>query len=731
MELAENKIEMVLGETEQISILSLEEGETVVYTSNDETVVTVTAEGVVEGLKVGSAVVKAMTSTGRSALIQVTVYDPEFYPIPYIAVAQKTLSKCLGDSFEIVYTYTYLGQAIEGSVEIISDNPSVISVEGNTLKAVGIGEANIQLSGTSSYGTAIRTIKITVIDEEAEFYPSFLGKDLFVGNAMPLAMYVNVNGELSVLDNVTFSVKDADLIAIENGELIPLDGGDTAIVATFEYAGKSYSKEIPVHIYGYNTCSFVFADGTVDHTVQAFYGENIPLRIENALANPEYNKEVKCWYVNGEEATEDSFVMPDEDVEVSIRLINETKDDFSAQFSEGHLLGDAQAKAKYVNEPFVDSKGSSSDFGGYVRFGDNPWASLNYNFDAPVIVNEYASVKLKVYMPAEALLLYFGYATNENWSAANPTKRYEASADVHKSGDVPLCVIPENEWTMIEMPLSAFVDNIGDTLNGISISVASGAIYIDYIIVEEGLAVNDPVYMDNVLSQDVLSAESGSDAQRSAIAAYYQWSKTLTEAERATEAHQANVVKIKEIFNACGGQITIESIPTLTTSGLNDLGNRVDDGDAYLDYATGKYTYSHRVVFDKANTNYDGTVSLKAFNYNAYGEVYFGLYVIAGAQSWEPYIGENGVVSIYGNSYNGIDPHNAHYYFKVSIKDGVLTVVDDSKTNVAGGGTILTVALSEAVLNGEEKLALDFNFGAWSQIEITSLCATLTVDDII
>ena len=240
------------------------------------------------------------------------------------------------------------------------------------------------------------------------------------------------------------------------------------------------------------------------------------------MANPEYNKEVKCWYVGGVEVTGDHFVMPDEDVEVSVRFVNETKDDFSSQFSSGHLLGDVQANVKYINEPFVDSKGVSSDFNGYVRYGDNTWASLSYKFDNPVVVNEYASVKMKVYMPDTALLLYFGYATSENWSAENPTKRYEASAGLHKTGDVPLCIIPENEWAVIEMPLSAFVDEIGEQLNGISIAVAKGAIYIDYIIVNEGLAVNDPVYMDNLLCQDVLTAENGSNAQINAIMTYYK-----------------------------------------------------------------------------------------------------------------------------------------------------------------------------------------------------------------
>ena len=732
LEVAEKKIEMILGETKQISVLSLEEGETVSYTSNDETVVTVSAEGVVEGVKIGSAVVKATTSLGRSTLIQVTVYDPEFYPVPYISVAQDALTKCVGDSFTIGYTYTYLGVALDGAVEITSDNPSVVRVDGQTLTAVGVGEANIVLSGTSSYGTATRTVKITVAEVPAEFYPSFLGKDIYVGNNLSLAMYVNADGKLSVLEDATFSVKDTDLAVIEEGELVPLDGGDTEITVEFTYGEKNYSKTIPIHIFGLNTCSFMFADGTVDYTVQAFYGETIPLKIENALANPEYNKGVKCWYVNGEEVVGDSFVMPDEDVVVDIRLVNDTKEDFSSQFSAGHLLNNLQANAKYVKEPFVDGKGVSSDFGGYVRFGDNGWASLSYNFDTPVIVNEYASVKMKVYMPAESMLLYFGYASSADWSAENPTKRYEASAGVHKSGDVPLYIIPENEWTTIELPLSAFVDKLGDPLNGISISVASGAIYIDYILVDEGLAVNDPVYMDNVLCQEVLQAENGSNAQINAIMAYYRWSVGLTEELRATQTHQANVAAIKQAFaNFDGGKITGSLSNAPTVSGAVYYGDRgAGDEHCHVDYKSQVYQNIYMTQFK--TDPHDAKFTLKAFNFNEYGEVYFGLYMISDAVAWAPTrIDAAYSMTILGQTFEGNTKTSQAHYFKVSIKDGVLTVIDDSKNNIDGGAVIFTVLLPEDVLNGTKGLEIDFNFEAWAQVENTSLCTVLTADDII
>ena len=81
LEFTQTTLEMVLGESNQLPSLSLEEGETVTYSSNNEKVATISAEGFVESKGVGSASIKATTSLGRTAFVQVVVYDPEFYPV--------------------------------------------------------------------------------------------------------------------------------------------------------------------------------------------------------------------------------------------------------------------------------------------------------------------------------------------------------------------------------------------------------------------------------------------------------------------------------------------------------------------------------------------------------------------------------------------------------------------------------------------------------------------------
>ena len=136
---------------------------------------------------------------------------------------------------------------------------------------------------------------------------------------------------------------------------------------------------------------------------------------------------------------------------------------------------------------------------------------------------------------------------------------------------------------------------------------------------------------------------------------------------------------------------------------------------------TTTYTATKQKTFD--SSTFDGTATLPAFDYNAYDKVYFGLHAIAGATSWDPYVAENGIITINGVSYSNINPQNGDYYFKVTIVNGVLTMVVEKANNVTTGLVALTVALPNDVANGTASLVIDFNFGAWSQAEITEIHA--------
>ena len=140
------------------------------------------------------------------------------------------------------------------------------------------------------------------------------------------------------------------------------------------------------------------------------------------------------------------------------------------------------------------------------------------------------------------------------------------------------------------------------------------------------------------------------------------------------------------------------------------------------------YEGTHQKTFD--NNNYDGVAVLPVLNFNEYDEVYFGLHAVAAAENWDPYNGVNGIITINGESFNGVDPQNLDYYFKVSVKNGVLTMVVEKANNVVSGLVVLEVELSDAVLNGEEPLTLDFIFEYWAQAEITEIHTVVVVDEV-
>jgi len=226
---------------------------------------------------------------------------------------------------------------------------------------------------------------------------------------------------------------------------------------------------------------------------------------------------------------------------------------------------------------------------------------------------------------------------------------------------------------------------------------------------------------DVALCQAVINATDAGE-QITAIEAYQQYSNSLSAEDKASEWHQANVAAINAIIDEKyveKAHVSIlENDPTVDASnGASDSGERIQTGWGYhhTAYNTAYETYVHMIQFSSGN--FDGIVSPPKFNYNASVETYFGLFAITQG---------NGTITIGGQSFS-FDSSKEHY-FKVMIKDGVLTMTDDSQDGRDGGATIFTVTLSADVLNGTAGLAIDFQFDAWSQAEITEMHATMIPD---
>ena len=720
LEFVEKRLEMLLGESRQLSLSALQEDENVSYHSNDENIVTVNGQGLATAQGIGTTVVKATTSKERTALMQIVVHDPQSYPVPYFILEKDAISLSVGDNYALSYSLAYMGEKIEGAVSFSVDNSAIATVENGVIKALSAGSATVTLQANTSVGVALKQIQVTVSEKEAEFSVSFAGKEIYVGKRMEMQVYVNENGVATQLDGVTFTAKESGIVAINGNEMLPEKGGDVIILAEFDYKGQSFALETSVHVYGAHSCTFTYLSGEVDHVVEAVYGDTISLALENSDNNPEYNKEIKCWYVNGEEVADGMFVMPDKDVEVSVRFVGETKENFTDSFTNGHLFSDVAGKVSYVSQPFADAHGNLSD-GGYVKMGTN-WASVNFYFDEWVTVNDFSVLRMRIYMPKDSLLLYFGVPTEENWKQGNSTKRYEASEGVHLTGDVPLALIEEGKWLTLELPLSAFV-SVGEDLNGISMAIAKDYLLIDWISVSYGLAANDPNYQDTALYKAIQAEQNGSDAQMKAIENYRVWTNSISSEFKAGKTHQDNAAAINAIIREYFAEArTSKTNNVPTVQGGVMTGNQAGGPYCHPDgYVTEGYESFYMTQVGSAP--YSGTYSFAKLNYNAYTEVSFGFYVIST---------HGGTVIVGDKTLEFNNPVGD--YMKVIIKDGTLTLRYDESGNDA---QLCSYALSEEILNGTQALSFTFAFTqstdgstTYGQIENTEMDLSITVEEI-
>ncbi|MBQ7912471.1 MAG: Ig domain-containing protein [Clostridia bacterium] len=458
----EKQIEFPVESAYETALVGLEAGETVTYSSNDETVATVDAEGIITGVKIGFAVIKATTNTGKSALTAVTVLDNTMIETPYIKLSKTSINLSVADEYYLSAELLYKGKTVDCALSWTSDNSAVAIVENGKITAVGTGEARLTVSAVYEGKTVNTIATVTVSDGELLICPDYAGKSVVQGKTIPLSVSAMKNGEVIPVNEVQYSVSDTKIALIQNGELLGRSGGDVTVTASFTHEGKSYVCSTPIHVYGEHTVTVYSFEGK-DRTFRGLlYGETVTL----SLLNPIDGRAVKCWYVNGEKIEGNTFSMLDENVVAVAKYVNETEEDFSARFSEGMLVNEVQARVTYKTDAMTDVNGNTANGGGYVYFDAPDWGSLQFNFDENVTVTATSKVKLRLYCPKETILLYFGIGENDTVVAG---KNVLASQEAkHELG----IEIETDVWTEIEIPLKYFAE-IGTVISGFSISASS------------------------------------------------------------------------------------------------------------------------------------------------------------------------------------------------------------------------------------------------------------------
>ncbi len=467
LKLNPNTISLYVGNTAKSDVIGLEEGETVIgWLSNNEAVATVDSNGIITAVAPGQTTIRATSSNERIALVKVTVLDNSFLLIPSIKLNETVLNLIVGSEYVLQPQLTYGGQAVNGTISWTTSNSGVATVNDGIITAVGEGSASVVCQATYEGQSVTAAVDVAVTPSGTYFCADYANLEIWQGDVIELSVSQTIDGETTTVPNVTFKSSKVNVADISYGKLTAKTGGDAVVTASFEHEGTPYEIKTTVHVYGKNTVT-VYALGSKDQTIRGkMYGDKITLE----LKKPIENRAVKCWYVNGEKIEGNTFIMPDEKVEVRAIFVNETEGDFTTKFTEGKLL-QGQAEAIFTKDVKVDSANAKNTDGNYVVLSNaaSGGSSLQFNLDEGIAITSNSSVVFRVFVPNDSVQLFFG--------VGNTIKR---TYSVDGSTDFTL-PNGSGRWTEIKIPLTTFgAENT--LLNSVSIGLTGSMVYVDYVM---------------------------------------------------------------------------------------------------------------------------------------------------------------------------------------------------------------------------------------------------------
>lgn len=229
-------------------------GTDVEWRSTDNSVVTVSQDGEIEGISGGTARIIAETEYGKSAECVVTVEDNEIQ-IEGISLNEQEITLDINAVKEMQLEAEVIPEEVnyDGQFYWSSSNVNVAKVDQNGLvKAVSDGEAIITVSITEGFIAECKvTVKTTPMRVELD--KKYINLDMSTGRTAKIEAKV-MSDEGEVIQDIFWSTTDPDVAVISaDGNVLAIGNGTCEMVATAE-SGVSARCEVtvntsPVQIY--------------------------------------------------------------------------------------------------------------------------------------------------------------------------------------------------------------------------------------------------------------------------------------------------------------------------------------------------------------------------------------------------------------------------------------------------------------------------------------------------
>ena len=195
----------------------------VTWSSDDETVATV-SDGVVTGVKAGTATITAKTANGMTANATVTV---EEIPVTKITLPATEATMTIGGTMDLK-PMIEPADATNTHISWISSDPDVATVDANgRVTAKGAGSATI--TGTAASGVTV-TLVVTVSDEVIEVTAVTLDRTearIKVGKSLQLTATIEPSGATD--QKLEWTSSDSDIAIVTDGRVTGVAPGEVTI----------------------------------------------------------------------------------------------------------------------------------------------------------------------------------------------------------------------------------------------------------------------------------------------------------------------------------------------------------------------------------------------------------------------------------------------------------------------------------------------------------------------
>ncbi len=213
----------------------------VTWKSSDETVATVDANGVVTGVKVGSATITVTTVDGaKTATCAVSV---EHIAIESIALSETTITMSMESApVQLEATFTP-AEATDNKITWSSSDETVVTVVNGIVTPVSVGTANVTATNSDGSVSAVCAVTVSAISVTGVTLDK-TSAEVSVGGSV--ALTPTVAPENASDKTVTWSSSDEKVATVANGIVSGVAAGTATITVTTKDGAKTATCEVTV-----------------------------------------------------------------------------------------------------------------------------------------------------------------------------------------------------------------------------------------------------------------------------------------------------------------------------------------------------------------------------------------------------------------------------------------------------------------------------------------------------